>query len=215
MNITSENLAGAVKDLRSLIGELPDKDHKFISSLCDRFEKRGELSSKQTYWIGIMLERAVGGPAAKSGIEVKLTNPDGIFDLFAKAKENGLKWPKITFEFDEVGTVQLSQSGKNAKCPGTINMTDGMPYGSNRWYGRINTDGEIMFSPAAGDGTRLVIGRFMQKLADSPSATVAAYGRKSGHCCFCHKTLTTDASLAHGYGPVCAKNFGLPWGKKE
>lgn len=43
----------------------------------------------------------------------------------------------------------------------------------------------------------------------------AAIGHLTSHCCFCGIELTDDGegrSVQVGYGPVCAKNNGLPWG---
>lgn len=37
-------------------------------------------------------------------------------------------------------------------------------------------------------------------------------GQLYGVCIFCGRTLTDEASIEAGYGPVCAENHGLPWG---
>lgn len=48
----------------------------------------------------------------------------------------------------------------------------------------------------------------------TPTAEEAkAFGDSTHHCVFCHKGLTTKESKAVGYGPVCADNYGLPWGE--
>lgn len=40
-----------------------------------------------------------------------------------------------------------------------------------------------------------------------------AFGDSTHHCVFCYRSLTTKESKAVGYGPVCADNYGLPWGE--
>lgn len=43
----------------------------------------------------------------------------------------------------------------------------------------------------------------------------AAYGKLTGTCIACGLTLTDDGknkSLEVGYGPICAKRYGWPWG---
>ena len=41
-----------------------------------------------------------------------------------------------------------------------------------------------------------------------------SHGHRTGYCCFCGQLLTDEErSVAFGYGPVCAKHWGLPWGK--
>ncbi len=45
-----------------------------------------------------------------------------------------------------------------------------------------------------------------------PVAYMAEQGKKEGNCCFCSRDLTDERSTAHGYGPICAKHYGLAWG---
>lgn len=42
----------------------------------------------------------------------------------------------------------------------------------------------------------------------------ATFGLTHGHCIACAHDLTDDRSLTVGYGPVCAKRYGWPWGGK-
>lgn len=35
-----------------------------------------------------------------------------------------------------------------------------------------------------------------------------------GRCCYCHIKLTQPESVRRGYGPICAKTRGLPYGKQ-
>ena len=57
-----------------------------------------------------------------------------------------------------------------------------------------------------------VIGDALVRWARDPVGVAAEHGRMTGACCFCRRTLTTDESLAVGYGPVCATRYHLPWG---
>lgn len=71
-------------------------------------------------------------------------------------------------------------------------------------------DGVLTFTSAPGEyGPRL--DRF---LADPEGEAVRA-GKLSGHCSFCKSPLSTPESVSAGYGPVCAKHWGLPWGHKS
>lgn len=128
----------------------------------------------------------------------------GVIDLFTKAKGK-LKYPKITMYGENGETIQLSLAGAKAKKPGTINVTDGKAFGQNIWYGRVNVDGTWEKSFKANDD----IGGVLKELSLNPAAFATKYGHKHGHCCFCNKTLTQDNSVAAGFGPVCADNWGL------
>ena len=78
--------------------------------------------------------------------------------------------------------------------------------------GNVNRfNGTMTPSMGLPDDTWIVL----QSLRADPIATIRRLGRKSGYCCFCNKHLSTDVSMTHGYGATCAKNAGLPYGKKS
>jgi hypothetical protein len=43
---------------------------------------------------------------------------------------------------------------------------------------------------------------------------LAAIGRRLGVCQFCGRTLMKGESKKRGYGPICARKYGLPWGEE-
>ena len=84
--------------------------------------------------------------------------------------------------------------------------------GSTLARGNVNRfNGTMTPSMGLPDDTWIVL----QSLRADPIATIRRLGRKSGYCCFCGRHLSTDVSMAHGYGATCAKNAGLPYGKKS
>ena len=54
----------------------------------------------------------------------------------------------------------------------------------------------------------------MTDIASDPIAFAKKYGMGTGHCCFCTRPLCEEHSIAAGYGPSCARNYGMPWGGK-
>lgn len=54
---------------------------------------------------------------------------------------------------------------------------------------------------------------WMDVLAERILERVTNYAKRTGKCCFCYRKLTTTASVAAGYGPVCAERNHLPWGE--
>jgi hypothetical protein len=123
------------------------------------------------------------------------------------AKERGLQYPKIRLEAADGRKVVLSIAGAKAKLPGSINITDGQPYGINTFYGRI-VDGVAQVKDA--DILALLVA-----VNTNVAGFTAKQGQLTGHCCFCGKLIETKESLAVGYGPTCADKFGLPWGVAE
>jgi hypothetical protein len=90
-------------------------------------------------------------------------------------------------------------------------VTDGGPYGQAAYYGRIDTDGT--FAPG-----RVPMPQDVQDLlvefSDDPAGVAARIGKLTGSCVYCQRGLTDPRSLTEGYGPICARNYGLPWGGK-
>ena len=79
------------------------------------------------------------------------------------------------------------------------------------YHGRINESGLLLKSRHYNED---VVDDLLKALATDPSATIAAFGAKTGRCAACGRPLKTKESTTHGYGPTCAKNYGLVWGKK-
>lgn len=97
--------------------------------------------------------------------------------------------------------------------PEGVHMLDGTYYkvqqarqGSGRLYAKEWT----------GSGWNYIGRRdAFQRLTEDTKVTqeqAAEFGRLYGICCFCSADLTDERSIAVGYGPVCGRNNGLPWG---
>lgn len=134
-----------------------------------------------------------------------------VFELFAKAKAAGLKFPKVRLEAADGQKVVLSQAGARSRYQGDVMITDGGSFGENKFFGRIDPAGNL-------DARREMTGpvrKLIDDLAADPAGVASIYGRKTGRCCFCGLGLTDGRSVAVGYGPVCAEKFDLPWGEER
>ena len=129
-----------------------------------------------------------------------------VYAMFANAAKTN-KFPKITFDADGF-EFYLYVSGPQATLSGVINVK-GKGW-HEEWYGRITEAGEWTHRHAVDER----MADALSKLAMDPVGTVAAYGKLSGRCVFCNIELTDEKSTDVGYGPVCAKKWALPWGKK-
>lgn len=189
-------------DLRTLDGI--ERPSNFVVSLLDTARRKGRLSEKQWHWVSkIARETRDGrraGPAVVEGIDLSELN-----ETMKTARSRGRKFPKINLRLAGL-TVQLSLAGA-----GHINVTDGGPYGENVWYGRI-ADGRWTKGRAHPAALATVEG-ILRRLQDDPSAVALAHSA-CGSCCFCSKTLTVGESVRRGYGPTCAKLYGLEFDHK-
>lgn len=190
--------------LRTLIPKLNDRDQHFAESLCNQ---EFPLSVKQNQWVDKLIERAQNtGPVQteKVATEGELA---GIVDLINR--NNKAKWPKISVFVQEI-IIQVSRAGEKARHPGTFNIVElSEPFDKQgNFLGRIYQNG--LFETRLLD-RRASIASALKEFAQDPGKVAAAYGHKTGHCCFCRLALDDPRSLKVGYGPVCAKNYHLPW----
>jgi len=196
-----------IAELQQLINEgLVDKrDQGFCESLILGFKKYGKLSEKQTSWVFKMIERALFGNAKPKQKETEEVGSfAGVIEIFNKAKES-IKYPKINLDVPDGSPVQLSMAGPNAQQPGTINITDGRPYGQNNWYGRVTPDGSWGKSNKRLQG----LSTLLKELSENPHLIAMRHGHKTNTCCFCNKVLSHPNSVAAGYGETCSKNWNL------
>jgi len=180
---------------------LTEKTQDFVASLRKAYVRYRSFTEAQAAAFYDIANK-IANPAPEA-VTVSLGDFDTIMGLFRTAKSN-LKFPKISFEVDG-GMVRLSIAGARSKNAGSVNVTDGRPYGENIWYGRIDTEGD--FHPSRNCKEEVV--SFLNDFAKDPVEAVRNYGHHSGNCCFCHKQLTDDHSVAAGFGRTCAKNWGL------
>ena len=124
--------------------------------------------------------------------------------LFDRASRN-LKWPKVVLEGVRVTRKQdgtLKVTGTEKRWNERFGKDDYV------WYGTVALDGTYAPSRAAPAG---VVDQ-LKALAANPANEAGRLGRLHGNCVFCAHDLSHDNSTTVGYGPVCADNYGLPWG---
>lgn len=197
--------------LKDNMANLPGKDVGFAKSLVQQFESKGKLSDKQWYWIGVLAERAQGIPdfTAKLPPAMELGGMAGIIALFSKGAAK-LKYPAITLNEPHTDTaVRLTLAAPTSNNPGHVYVKANGVYAA-----KISPTGG--YYPASNSGQKFpmeAIGSLLQALARNPAKAAAAHGHLTGKCCFCNSELTDEKSTSVGYGPTCAKHYGLPWGK--
>lgn len=84
------------------------------------------------------------------------------------------------------------------KWDGWVFVKDAAEYGQQTRYG-AQRPGE-MYRGKIEDALRAI-------MAD-PKAAAIAYGKLTGHCCVCNRTLEAEGSVDKGIGPVCEAKFG-------
>ncbi len=208
-----------IEVLQANLENLRPSDQTFARSLMDSVSKRATPpTDKQVHWINKLAERAQQGPQpelerqkTKVGDFKRITE---LFDATQSAKRP-LKWPKIHIGYSEAKIareLKLSRAGNRTRVPGSINVV-----GGDDWFGRILDDGTFEHSPRI--ETPAAIVTLLKRFAKNPAKVAAEHGHLTGRCCFCNTALggenddSDKRSVKVGYGPVCAKHYGLPWGE--
>jgi hypothetical protein len=188
--------------LRDNLGRLDERDRGFAQSLLEQAAGRG-LSAKQMPWVDRLVMRATTPPE-------QIGDVGGVLAFLVRAG----KRPRVTLGKDEL-KIRLSISGAQSQWPGTVAVTStDKGFGYRKFYGRITPQGKFIPGRDLTLDNLGVILELLRALADDPAGTASAYGQTTGECCFCGLELTDDRSKEVGYGPSCAKRFGLPWGTK-
>lgn len=165
-------------------------------------------TEKQQYWISKLADQVTAGPKQPVATPTKINNVKGMVDWLTNSR---LRFPKVAFRVGD-RTLQLTVATERARYPGSLNVKD---YLDGTWYGRVHKDGRWEVSLGMSEmGISDNIVTSLQTFAKDPAGVAAAYGLRTGNCCFCCKALTTDNSTEVGYGPICAENYHLPWGNK-
>jgi len=145
--------------------------------------------------VAITKRRIEAQTSAKPAPVVDLTS---VVAFLAAARDRGLKSPKTRFAAPGSGELALSLAPLTGKNPGAVYVKV-----NGEYTGKVTADGTAY-------GLTPVLVDALRAIAADPAAAGAAYGRLTGNCSFCTQGLTDEGSLEVGYGPKCAKNYGLP-----
>jgi hypothetical protein len=174
---------------------------EFALSLLEQYARRGSLSDKQWPWV----EKLAAGPRSEAlADQASMTAIIAAFDAARQHKGN----PVLRILAGEM-VLRLAIAGERSRYQGAVNVTSNdRDYERRTWFGRINLDGSFTSSR----DTTPAITAALEAFAADPLAAAAAYGKSLHACCFCGIQLTSKASVAAGYGPICAQKWGLAWG---
>jgi hypothetical protein len=125
-----------------------------------------------------------------------MLNLEGITAAFAKAKQNGIKRPKVRL-LAGAHTYEFSRAPDNGKNAGAIYVTS---YGD--YLGKIVEGKFIPVSVCSREQvSEVLIG------SSDPLAAAVAYGRRYDICSCCGRPLSNAESIELGIGPICRSKF--------
>jgi hypothetical protein len=118
-----------------------------------------------------------------------------IHAMFDKARESGLK--KLAYRAEGLVLTPAPSTGRNA---GSIYVKTK----SGDYLGRVTGDKFFAISTAPAS-----IAEALETIARNPAEAATAYGKRTGECSCCGRTLTDPESISAGIGPICATKWGF------
>lgn len=209
------------------------EDHnqlEFVESLVAFYEKYDRLSEKQLwhmtrFWQEINYNKPDAGSRAVSGSQLALhqstqrqvsnfqvtASGHKLVEMFDNAILT-LQRPHITFWLPDEKLQFYRTTERNRYGAGNVVISNGRQYPETVNYGIIHRDGSFQ---KLYEGTPESTLQLLQKILNNPVEEFKINGKEFSHCCFCARELTDHRSISAGYGPICASNFGLPWGEEN
>ena len=167
-------------------------NNPFAASLLDNLRVWGRLTDKQVAAIHASIARAQIAQTKADNAPTVSVEP--IETAFAKAQAAGVARPKL-----RLGEFTFSPAPATGKNPGAIYVK----HSDGTYLGKVAGSRLFTVASVSGEVEREIVG-----VAHDPLNAAIAYGKKYGKCSVCARTLTDEASIARGIGPVCAANFG-------
>jgi len=128
-----------------------------------------------------------------------------LIELFQRAQQN-LKQPKFVFKSCNMKIkIHIATKAHYPNFPNYLYISKAE---TGDYFGKFLKNGQMILQSNIPDKLR----EDLQKIKDNPIEFGKLYGQQYSFCCFCGTEIITVESLTVGYGPICASNWGLPWG---
>ena len=131
---------------------------------------------------------------AGAAVEPSPRTPDKAPVRLPTIRDVMLRTPDIRFKARD-SIVHLHHTGSR-HSPSSINVKRG-----GRQIGTISKDGSVSADAEISLDDLLDL---LQEFSQDPKRAIESYGRETGECGVCGRTLTNPESIRRGIGPVCA-----------
>lgn len=227
-----ENLTDNMDSIMDRILSLPSFNQSFAKSMYEGFQKYSSLTPKQLPYAVQMWQflnmvcdsaeeledrHATSSVRGQTPAELPVKAPE-LIALMQKAYDSGILWPRIRLhlrkgEYSLVNGIRqltIQRLSDSSKYPGSILIK---VYNSDDWIVRLYINDNYSWHPGWYYKTQLQQG--IRQIVQLPITEIIARAKELGTCCFCGHELENSISVAHGYGPICAANYGLPWEEQQ
>lgn len=151
-----------------------------------------------------LLERCEAAKRARAAVKEKdapLLELAPIQSFLKAAQDRGLKRPKLrVLHLDGKSEVRMSLT-VNGPAPGSVSVTV-----NDLFIGCVRPTGAVTGELAVQKDLQ----QHLLRVSQNPVQAAQEYAALMGLCSFCGQPLTDAGSVEVGYGPVCARHWGLP-----
>lgn len=169
----------------------------FARSLSNQIVERGSLSEKQLVSARSMMEKVQANRARRQReareSESQLGDLAPILAVFDKAPGGRRLVLRIG------SGLKISRAPASGRNAGHLYVKDA----ESGYLGKVSPDG--VWHPVR--GVEASVADELREFAAHPLGAAKEYGRRTGQCCVCGRTLTNAASIEAGIGPICAEAF--------
>lgn len=177
----------SIDDAAGIVGGLPLTEFSGSLMLAHR---RGALSPAQELWL-LKLAHDATAPRAAGPYQALV---ETVTAMQSRAK----------------GRVQLRLQGVTVKAVTKGNNAGSLYlYREGEYSGKITPEG-VCYSPVAAQ-----LEPTLTRATSDPVAAAQAYGRDTGSCACCGRTLTDPVSIWAAIGPVCLERLAGPEARKQ
>jgi len=128
--------------------------------------------------------------------EAPKVEADALVAAFRRAKDSGLKYPRI-----RLSGMAITMANAQSANAGALYVKQGSGQ-DGAYLGKI-MGGRFMKSAACSEEQQA---RVLSLLAN-PLDEAVAQGKETGACCMCGLELTDPESIERGIGPICAERW--------
>lgn len=137
--------------------------------------------------------------------------------LLEQGQSSGLLHPQVKVHTPSGHLLRFRLANRHSTNHGGINITEGQGYAEAIYWGKILADtGKLVYARGLDNGKMQELQWIYERLSNADVISqLAAIGKETGSCCFCGLALTNEGSILHGYGPICAEKYNLPWSDRD
>ena len=127
----------SIEEVMDVLSKMPRREPpSFANDLVDNHGKYG-LSQIQISWAHKIAVDSTRPPPEDLDLGL-----DGIARMLQALPRDSRRKPSIAIDVHGQ-TVSLSLNGEKSRTPGSVTLTDGKPFGENKYFGRISPEGVV------------------------------------------------------------------------